>query len=414
MRRILIITNEYPAKLNSFISNDITSFGEKAIVDILPIYPIDDKLYKYLPSKINRLIQRGRVTIIKVHFVIYLIRFLYYLLANLEFFLEVLQILKQSWKYGKNVFFKTIYALIIGTGSISYLETNSYDFVLSYWGNYSATAAYIFSKYSKEKTKFITYLHAGTDLYRHQVYLIEKLIHAELIVTVCNFNVSFLMQLYKKEFSIIENKIVIYHLGVNIQESKNVVKTENQSRYIISVASLVPAKGIIYSIKAIEELKNRGLRVNYRIIGDGPERKALESYVNAHNLADLVFFVGLLKHDEVVLEIQDAYCLVHSSPDIGDAVPTVIKEAMISGTPVIATKIAGIPELLDNGDAGILVDPRSVLQLADNVEKLLANSNLRDDIARKGYNFAVKTFSQEKNFNELYDKIQSTIKSSSI
>ena len=58
--------------------------------------------------------------------------------------------------------------------------------ILSFWGNYSATAAYILSK--SLDIPYSTYLHAGTDLYRKQTYLIQKLIMAKKIICVCDFN----------------------------------------------------------------------------------------------------------------------------------------------------------------------------------------------------------------------------------
>ena len=81
--------------------------------------------------------------------------------------------------------------------------------------------------------------------------------------------------------------------------------------------------------------------------------------------------MGWLRPADVKAEMEGATVFVHPSNGLGDAVPTVIKEAMALGVPVVASNTAGIPELLDGGKCGILVPPRNVIALADAVQKLV-------------------------------------------
>ena len=69
--------------------------------------------------------------------------------------------------------------------------------------------------------------------------------------------------------------------------------------------------------------------------------------------------------------MRRATLLVHPSIGLGDAVPTVIKEAMALGTPVVASAVAGIPELLDEGRCGVLTPPRDPVALSEAMERLL-------------------------------------------
>jgi glycosyltransferase involved in cell wall biosynthesis len=93
---------------------------------------------------------------------------------------------------------------------------------------------------------------------------------------------------------------------------------------------------------------------------------------------------------------------------LGDAVPTVIKEAMALGTPVIGSTAVGIPELLDQGRCGVLVPERQPDRLADAIAMLLRRGDLRDELARAGRAFAVRTFDLWRNGQRLADLLRTT------
>ena len=112
-------------------------------------------------------------------------------------------------------------------------------------------------------------------------------------------------------------------------------------------------------------------------MGDGEEEKSLKNLASELGIRDKVHFHGRLPFDRVQCAMSDATVLVHPSNGIGDAVPTVIKEAMGLGLPVIASDVAGIPELLDHGRCGRLVPPQDVQALAAAIEELLTDGALR-------------------------------------
>jgi glycosyltransferase involved in cell wall biosynthesis len=89
-------------------------------------------------------------------------------------------------------------------------------------------------------------------------------------------------------------------------------------------------------------------------------------------------------------------------------VPNVIKEALALGTPVVATEVAGIPELLDVGRCGLLVPPRDVGALASAIERLLTNPQLRRELATTGRRFAEKMFDQTANGRCLAEMLRAT------
>ena len=88
--------------------------------------------------------------------------------------------------------------------------------------------------------------------------------------------------------------------------------------------------------------------------------------------------------------------------------PTVIKEALALGTPVVASDVAGIPELLDGGACGVLVPPREPGRLADAIAGLLADDGRRRDLARAGRTFAEATFDMWRNGSRLAGILRAT------
>jgi glycosyltransferase involved in cell wall biosynthesis len=106
--------------------------------------------------------------------------------------------------------------------------------------------------------------------------------------------------------------------------------------------------------------------------------------------------------------MKQAALLVHPSSGLGDAVPTVIKESMACGTPVVASNVAGIPELLDGGRCGMLVPPQNAQALADAIKALLADPAMRRTYAEKARKYAEEKFDLWQNGQGLATVIRST------
>src|SRR5262249_37075968 len=126
--------------------------------------------------------------------------------------------------------------------------------------------------------------------------------------------------------------------------------------------------------------------------GDGAEADSLKALAKRLRISEKVRFRGWLRPEEVRNVMRQATILVHPSPELGDGVPNVIKEAMALGTPVVASDVAGIPELLDNGRNGILVPPKDVKAMASSIEMLMSNENLRRKYASAAREYAEKEF----------------------
>ena len=121
---------------------------------------------------------------------------------------------------------------------------------------------------------------------------------------------------------------------------------------------------------------------NSFFVGDGPEAKNLRVRAEAAGLGDKVSFAGRLGERETLCQIAGSEILVLSS--FMEGLPIAIMEAMAVGTAVIATRVAGIPELVEEGKSGLLFTPSRWDELADCMRRLLEDEALRHDLARRG------------------------------
>jgi glycosyltransferase involved in cell wall biosynthesis len=154
--------------------------------------------------------------------------------------------------------------------------------------------------------------------------------------------------------------------------------TKNRKR-IIFIGRLIPVKGVRYLLHALKKVRIRVPEVQLIIVGDGDEREALKSLSMNLGIEKSVFFAGALPHDEVPRCLQQADILV--LPSTSEGFPNVIIEAMVSGLPVVASRVGGIPDIISDHENGYLVDAGDIDALAERLILLLQDDSLRKTIS---------------------------------
>jgi glycosyltransferase involved in cell wall biosynthesis len=144
---------------------------------------------------------------------------------------------------------------------------------------------------------------------------------------------------------------------------------------VVTVGRLVPWKRIDHLIEAVTECKDTGLVV----VGDGPERGRLEDIVWKNQLTDRVYFAGQKSKAEtfVLMAACDLFVLNSSY----EGFPHVVLEAMSAGLPVVATAAGGTPELVSDGENGLLIAPNANGALSKTLMKLVTSSEERQCLA---------------------------------
>ena len=173
-------------------------------------------------------------------------------------------------------------------------------------------------------------------------------------------------------------RLKIIHCGVNPALYDRPRNRTAGEIHLVFVGRLAPVKGLRVLIEALGLVPDRNVRLT--IVGDGSERATLEAM--AAPLADRVRFTGFQSQEEVaqILATADAFVL----PSFAEGVPVVLMEALAAGLPAIATRITGVPELIDHGVSGLLVTPGNPAALAEAITGLAARTDRGDGLGQAG------------------------------
>jgi glycosyltransferase involved in cell wall biosynthesis len=403
--RLAVFTTRYPARSATFFRRDMSALLAAGIeVDVFPIYPMDATLW----SSGLDIVDKHAIANDHVHNI------------------GVGAMLRRAWPWPPRAVGRFVRdAAAVGASAARYglvplaksayvlpkawawaaQHADRYNHVLAYWGNYAGTCAYAFHRLLNRPIPFSIWLHAGTDLYLRQVFLREKLLYADNIITCCAFNRQYMSQRYPDLAPQIADKTHVCYHGLDLSTFP-FAPDHRPAHRIIAVGRLARFKGFDYLLRAARALRDRGMTVELELIGDGPERGALETL--ARELGIAVVFRGYLPFSAVQTAMSQATILVHPSDGLGDGLPNVLREAMAVGTPVIASRVAGIPEALDDGRCGTLVPPKDVPALAEAIHALLSDADLRRRHAMLGRRRTEELFDVWRNGAQLAERLRST------
>lgn len=162
---------------------------------------------------------------------------------------------------------------------------------------------------------------------------------------------------------------------------------------VLAVARLYPRKRIEDLLAAAVVLRQRIPDVAVRIVGEGPEGERLRALQRRLGLEDTVRFLGQVSRGALAVEYTsaDCFCL----PTVQEGFGLVFLEAMAAGLPVVACRVAAVPEVVEDRRTGFLVTPRSPEELAAAIETLVTNAELRHDFAAAGRRH-VESFTPER------------------
>ncbi|XRP97069.1 glycosyltransferase family 4 protein [Methanocaldococcus sp. 16A] len=231
---------------------------------------------------------------------------------------------------------------------------------------------------------------------RYKILLPKTLKTSDKIISISNHTKQDLI----KHFKIPEDKIKVIHLAANedykpLKENEiNKIKQKYNLNYpfILYVGGLAPNKNIERLIQAFYKLKKQG--INHKLILTGIKRykyKSIFETIEKLNLQKDVIFTGYVPDEDLPGLYNAADLFVYPSLYEGFGLPPL--EAMACGTPVITSNTSSLPEVV--GDAGIMVNPYDVDELAKAMYEVLTNDGLREELSKKGLERA-KLFSWKK------------------
>ncbi|MBE2294244.1 MAG: glycosyltransferase [Phycisphaerales bacterium] len=168
---------------------------------------------------------------------------------------------------------------------------------------------------------------------------------------------------------------------------------------IICVGRLTPAKGQSILLEAMARLRAQGREIHLRIVGDGPDRMILERMVIERGLQDAVVFEGAVNQDRIraLYAAADAFALA----SFAEGIPVVLMEAMAMTIPCVSTRITGIPELIRDGQDGLLVAPSDAEELAVALARLMDDAELRRRLGEAGRARVENKYNLHRNIERL-------------
>ena len=216
----------------------------------------------------------------------------------------------------------------------------------------------------------------------------EKMAHARFVVTCTEYNRRHLIRISGKAAPGISR---IYHgIDIGLFSSHHTGALPSPPYRILTVSRITAKKGLPTVYQALGILRDRGIRFQHTLIGDGEARDSLKKQVRDLGLEPLTRWMGTMPHDAVIRQYQQADlfvlgCEIAANGD-RDGIPNVCVESMAMGVPVVATRISAIPELIENGKTGLLVDPGNPEGLAERHDQSPDRCRIaaKDDRGRQG------------------------------
>lgn len=251
-------------------------------------------------------------------------------------------------------------------------------------------------------------VHTNYEMIIDNTLMHEKLSEAKFVVTISRFNIeNYLL----REFGFSDaDKLFVVRCGIDCDNHCPNHHSLNSAPLIVSVGRLYETKGFHTLVDACKTLKDLGVQAKCLIIGGGPERERLQRQIEDENLSDTVTLLGELLPENVksYLAKSDVFalpcCTGKSEGEKGhhDGIPVALMEAMAMGVPSVSTFVGGIPELVHNGETGLLVQPEDPEKLAHAIAEIIRNPELAQKLSVSGRDHVQREFNIHRSADRLF------------
>jgi glycosyltransferase involved in cell wall biosynthesis len=193
--------------------------------------------------------------------------------------------------------------------------------------------------------------------------------------------------------------------AMNCSPPASILSANLQGEKVIGmVARLDLQKGFEYLLRALSELGDWLRTVRVIVVGDGPDRAAIQGMVQASGLQSRVLFAGQRSDMPAVYSLMDIFVL----PSLDEGLPMTVLEAMAAGKPVIATRVGAIPTVVRDGETGLLVEPRDALGLRSAIARLLADADLCQRLGNQARDWVSQHYTSSataRKYRQMYEEV---------
>ena len=256
--------------------------------------------------------------------------------------------------------------------------------------------AYIINQVMRIPYTFTTH---AFDIFKYPSKDIKKWAdRAKKVITISNYNKKYMVD----KFGIDGDKIEVVHCGIELNKFKSIKVKKEKKFTILTVGRLHPIKGQKYLVESCKILKDKGVDFQCWIIGEGSERRNLEKQIRDLNLEKYVKLLGAKKNEELLQYYNKADVFV--LPSISESMGLVNIEALACKTPVIASDVRGVSELVRDNFNGFLVKPEKPKQIAEKIIKLKDNKELMNKFKKNARKIVEEEFDVRKNVKKLLER----------
>lgn len=167
--------------------------------------------------------------------------------------------------------------------------------------------------------------------------------------------------------------------GVDFSHLAKVPRLEKKKNRIVTVARLSPEKGLPFLIEALKIVRHSLPEAELVLVGGGALEAQLKAYARELGVQDIVHFLGAKPNLEAMTEVAQSSLFV--LPSLGEGLGIVLLEAQALGVPVIGTNVGGIPDVIEDGQSGLLVPPSDPKALAEAITRILSARALGEQLA---------------------------------
>ncbi len=248
----------------------------------------------------------------------------------------------------------------------------------------------------------------GSDIHVSQPMLRQKTKEAAFAVTVCEFNRRFVAERCGEETA---QKFEIIRCGVDSSafRPRETPKVDGEPFRLLCIASYGEGKGHNVLIDACARLRDRGVNFRCRLVGYGSLEKAIQQQIRDCGLGEQVFVEGPQPQPSVIRMLGESDAVVLTSIQTREGrregVPVALMEGMACGLPVAASRLAGIPELVEDGVSGLLFTPGNAEEAADVLEKLACDPELCTRMGLAARRRIEESFDLVKNAHQLAERM---------
>jgi glycosyltransferase involved in cell wall biosynthesis len=253
------------------------------------------------------------------------------------------------------------------------------------------------------------------DIYTSEAdQLARKIAKARFVVTCTRYNADHLSRIARRAAASTPIHTIYHGIDVDFFSFGATPRPQTPCR-ILSVGRLVAKKGYDDLIDALTILDRAGLDFEFIHIGSGDMEGEIRRLIRLRNLEHRVRLLGTLTHDEVLAHYRQAHCValacrVAEDGD-RDGIPNVLIEAMAVGVPVVSTRVSAIPELVEDGVTGTLVEPRRPEAMARALARVLTDRTDRIETLRRARQKVEREFDQKRCVMRLHELLRGALES---